>query len=154
MNAFLQQEDNRSPFPDAPVTDPPQTKIQKTMKKILIVNDDPINNLILSKWFKDKTCEVSVVTDGLQALDVLKAQPDFDYILLDMYMPLMDGFTLMKTIDADAELKAQKFEIIIISGGLVADIRRSLKDQNISTAKLKDYLPKPIDFDDLEAMVL
>ena len=124
-----------------------------TMKKILIVNDDPINNLILSKWFKDKTCEVTIVTDGLQALETLQVKQDFDYILLDMYMPLMDGFTLMKTINEDAALSAQPFEIIIISGGLVADIKRSLKMQNIGTEKLKDYLPKPIDFDDLEAMI-
>lgn len=68
---------------------------EKTMKKILVVDDQPMNRAVLSEMLNDY--EVLEAENGIQALELLKEEPSL--ILLDTNMPEMDGFELMEELN-------------------------------------------------------
>ncbi len=61
-------------------------------KRILIAEDNPINMMIAKKMLTSWKAIVTPTVNGLEALNVLKENPDFDLILLDLGMPEMDGY--------------------------------------------------------------
>src|SRR5690606_24634078 len=61
-------------------------------KKVLIVDDDVRNIFSLSKALEPMQIQVYTATDGKEAMDILKDNPDMHLVLLDMMMPEMDGY--------------------------------------------------------------
>ena len=79
---------------------------QKTavMRKILIVDDEPNIVMSLEYTFKKNNFEVFIARDGQEALDILQNQLP-DVIILDVMMPLVDGFETLEQIKKDEKLK-------------------------------------------------
>ncbi len=74
------------------------------MKKILIVEDDPFLSEMYSAKFEQSGFETEIIDDGKAALSKIKSfKPDL--VLLDIVLPKMDGFEVLKKIKADPELK-------------------------------------------------
>jgi len=67
------------------------------MAKVVIVEDDPMISEIYQKKFADSGFDVSAVTSGEQVLTLAK-QEKVDAILLDLIMPKMDGFEVIRRI--------------------------------------------------------
>ena len=77
------------------------------MKKILIVDDEPNIVMTLEYTFKKSNYEVFIARDGQEALDILKTNfPDI--IILDIMMPMVDGFATLEQIRKDANLQHTK----------------------------------------------
>ncbi|EAZ94422.1 response regulator receiver domain protein [Flavobacteria bacterium BAL38] len=77
------------------------------MKKILIVDDEPNIVMTLEYTFKKSNYEVFIARDGQEALDILKTNfPDI--IILDIMMPMVDGFATLEQIRKDANLTHTK----------------------------------------------
>lgn len=77
------------------------------MKKILIVDDEPNIVMTLEYTFKKSNYDVFIARDGQEALDILKNNfPDL--IILDIMMPMVDGFATLEQIRKDANLKHTK----------------------------------------------
>ena len=72
------------------------------LKKILIVDDSPMIHsmykLILKKY---KGCKITDAMNGLEALDILSREKDFDLIILDINMPVMNGLQFMRKLQAE-----------------------------------------------------
>ena len=66
--------------------------------KILVVDDDKELVKMLCSYFNMKQYETITATDGMEALNKIKMKPDI--ILLDINMPVMDGYTATRTIRA------------------------------------------------------
>lgn len=75
-----------------------------SMKKILIVDDEPNIVMTLEYTFKKNNFEVFIARDGMEALDILKKEFP-DVIILDVMMPLVDGFETLEQIKKDEKLK-------------------------------------------------
>lgn len=67
------------------------------MKKILIVDDEPNIVMALEYTFKKNNFEVFIARDGQEALDILSIQLP-DVIILDVMMPMVDGFATLEQI--------------------------------------------------------
>lgn len=77
------------------------------MKKILIVDDEPNIVMTLEYTFKKSNYEVFIARDGQEALDILKTNfPDI--IILDIMMPMVDGFATLEQIRKDVNLTHTK----------------------------------------------
>lgn len=74
------------------------------MKKILIVDDEPNIVMSLEYTFKKNNFEVFIARDGQEALDILQNQLP-DVIILDVMMPLVDGFETLEQIKKNEKLK-------------------------------------------------
>ncbi|WP_224485175.1 response regulator transcription factor [Robertkochia aurantiaca] len=106
---------------------------------IILVEDDQALGYLLSEYLKMKHFEVTWVTDGNQALEIIR-QKEFDLGILDVMMPGMDGFTLAERI------RQEQIELPFIF--LTA---RSLKIDVLKGFSLGavDYLKKPVDEEEL-----
>ncbi len=74
------------------------------MKKILIVDDEPNIVMSLEYTFKKNNFEVFIARDGQEALDILQNQLP-DVIILDVMMPLVDGFETLEQIKKNEKLQ-------------------------------------------------
>jgi DNA-binding NtrC family response regulator len=111
--------------------------------KVLIVDDDESLRRALRDRFEFWGCEVSTAGDGREALAVA-AQRAFDLILLDLSMPVMDGFEVLAKLRKDGH----PADIVVLSAhGSVSKVVRALNEG------ADDFLAKPADFDLLEQVV-
>jgi CheY-like chemotaxis protein len=115
-------------------------------KKILIVDDDIRNSFALSKLLADKGIIVKIAQDGQKALDLLAKNTDIDLVLMDIMMPVMDGYETTKRIRAQ-----QAFRTLPILA-LTAKAMKGDREKCLS-AGANDYLPKPVDVDRLFSML-
>lgn len=95
------------------------------MKKVLIIEDDPFLNEMYAAKFNQEDFEVEVAIDGKEGLNKIKeSKPDL--ILLDIVLPKMDGFEILKQIKADPSLK--KIPIILLTNlGQKSEVEKGLK---------------------------
>ncbi|RKS02831.1 MULTISPECIES: response regulator transcription factor [unclassified Flavobacterium] len=94
------------------------------MKKILIVDDEPNIVMSLEYTFKKNNFEVFIARDGQEALDILKDQfPDI--IILDIMMPLVDGFETLEQIKKNEQLKHCKV-IFLSAKNKESDIEKGM----------------------------
>lgn len=77
------------------------------MKKILIVDDEPNIVMTLEYTFKKSNYIVFIARDGQEALDILKTNYP-DVIILDIMMPMVDGFATLEQIRKDDNLQHTK----------------------------------------------
>lgn len=94
------------------------------MKKILIVDDEPNIVMSLEYTFKKNNFEVFIARDGQEALDILKIQLP-DIIILDVMMPMVDGFATLEQIKKEERLKHCKV-IFLSAKNKEKDIEKGL----------------------------
>jgi PAS domain S-box-containing protein len=111
--------------------------IQLKTCRILVVDDGEANRQLLSVVLRRAGAMVELASNGQEAVDVV-ALRDFDLILMDMQMPLKDGYT------ATREIRGMRFKkpIIALTGNAMnGDEEKCLK------AGCSDFLTKPVDID-------
>ncbi|MEZ9625290.1 GGDEF domain-containing response regulator [Aliivibrio fischeri] len=91
-----------------------------TEPKILIAEDEPVSRLVLQRLLKAFTC-VSV-TNGQEALDVIH-QEHIDLVLLDIHMPIMDGFEVIEKLKNDEATKNIPIIVITVNQSIEDEIR-------------------------------
>ena len=104
----------------------------------LIVEDNQINQFVLKTILEIEHINVTIAENGQEALDKLK-ENHFDIILMDLMMPIMDGFEATKAIRA-LESEKRNTPIIAIS----ADVTNNIDNRCIE-AGMNGYTSKPID---------
>jgi adenylate cyclase len=104
---------------------------------VLVVDDDPINRALLAKSLEREGHEHAMAEDGREALEKLRAEP-FDIVLLDVVMPVLDGYEVLRRIEDDPDLR--HVPVIMISA--VEDLDSVVRCIELGA---DDYLPKPFD---------
>ena len=107
-------------------------------KCVLIVDDDERNRYALSSYLDMLEMKVFTANDGESAIDLLKSGKTIDLVLLDIMMPIMDGYEVLRILRSDNLFK----DIPVI-----AVTARAMKGDDIKCleAGATDYIPKPID---------
>ena len=106
-------------------------------KRILVVEDDAANRVMLCRRLNKHGYATTEAADGRQAL-ALVAEQTFDLVLCDIVMPEADGYEVLRELKADPDLKA--LPVIMISAvDEVASVVRCIE------MGAEDYLPKPYD---------
>ena len=107
--------------------------------KVLLADDDERNIFALSAYLKAKKIKVETAIDGRDCLEKLK-QLTVDVVLLDMMMPVMDGFETLGILRNDEQLKNNKV-IALTALAMKGDMERCME------AGADDYCTKPVDID-------
>ena len=115
-------------------------------KKILIVDDDVKNVFVLASALENHGATVVDAKNGQVAIEVLNQEPDFDLVLMDVMMPVMDGYTAIRQIRKDPRF--ERLPIIAITAKALKEDR-----QKCIQAGADDYLSKPVDYDGLIRLV-
>ena len=111
----------------------------------LLVEDIEINREIAIAMLADTNLKIDIAEDGLIALNIMRENPDlYDVILMDVQMPIMDGYTATREIRALDSSHTKEIPIIAMSANVFAeDIRKCLD------AGMNDHVAKPVDYSEL-----
>ena len=110
-------------------------------KRILVAEDNDINQLIVEELLTSTGAEVKIVANGEQAVDVA-SEESFDLVFMDIQMPVMDG------MQATTALRGQGYStpIVALTANVMADDVQRYSEQGFS-----DHLAKPIELSQLYA---
>ncbi|HYY15678.1 MAG TPA: response regulator, partial [Gammaproteobacteria bacterium] len=111
--------------------------------RILLVEDDRTNQLVVAGLLERLGCRIEIAGTGQEALELIAQRPSFDLILMDCYMPQLDGYETTRRIRA---LAADHRQIPIIAMTAHTQIGAS---EACLAAGMDDYLPKPVRLDAL-----
>jgi len=115
-------------------------------KKILLVDDDMRNVFAISQILQDKGIVVLKAGTGQKALDILSQETGVDLVLMDIMMPVMDGYEAMSHIRSQEHFR----NLPIIA--LTAKAMKGDRDKCIN-AGANDYLTKPVNIDRLLSLM-
>ena len=104
---------------------------------VLVVDDDSLNRVLLTTNLQQQGYTVASARDGIQALELLHAQP-FDVVLLDLLMPEMDGYQVLERMKRDPVLR--HLPVIVISA--LDEMESVIRCIEMGAT---DYLAKPFD---------
>jgi len=115
--------------------------------RVLLAEDNEVNQQIVTEFVESEGGMIKVVSNGLDAFRELKdAALTYDIILMDLHMPILDGYKATKKIKN--ELKHIKTPIIALTADAMSDTRIEVLSKGMD-----DYLTKPIIPDRLYAMI-
>lgn len=107
-------------------------------RRALLVEDNLNESRLLAGYLKMKQFDVSLASDGSEALDYLEANDSPDVVLLDMQMPKMDGATTIRRMRADE--RHRNLKVFAVSGGNPDDY-----GVDVGPAGVDGWFPKPLD---------
>ncbi len=108
-------------------------------RRILVADDDAKNIFVMAAALENMGMEVGTAHNGREAIEKLKIK-DYDIVLMDIMMPVMDGYEAIRIIKNNERLK--KIPIIAITAkALKGDKEKALE------AGADDYISKPVDYD-------
>ena|ERR1043166_4837194 len=111
-------------------------------RRVLIVDDDADIRQLLITAFRMKKLEVDAATNGQEAMDFLRAQ-SYCVVLLDLFMPIMDGFAVLEQIHEDAMQPV----VLVVTG---AD-RKTI--EKVDARRIHGIVKKPFDVEELASVV-
>ncbi|MCP5048987.1 MAG: response regulator [bacterium] len=115
-------------------------------KKILVVDDDMRNVFALTSILEDNGMQTVVGKNGQEGINKLRGEPDISLVLMDIMMPVMDGYDAMRAIRNDTEFS--KLPIIALTAKAMKGDR-----SKCVAAGASDYLAKPVDSDKLLSLL-
>ena len=115
--------------------------------RILVADDSQINLDVIDRFLQREGATPALVSDGQQAVQRLERDPrGFDAVLMDMQMPVLDGFAATRQIRE--RLGLTELPVIAFSAGVLREEQRQMFDAGVS-----DFVPKPVDMDQLAAVL-
>ena len=129
-----------SGHPNQSTVNPPQARKKVKDLKLLVVEDDRTSVQYLTALLEPECKEIIVASNGQEAIDTAKNNPDVEVILMDIKMPVMDGYTATKKI---REFNQQVIIIAQTAFAMKGDRQKALD------AGCTEYITKPIDKDSL-----
>ncbi|MDA3893209.1 MAG: response regulator [Salinivirgaceae bacterium] len=109
-------------------------------KTILIAEDEPANFLFIEKIINPSQATIIRAETGEEAIEILKQNPQIDLVLMDIYMPGMDGFEtteIIRQLRPGLPVVAQTF------------YENQIEKQKVISAKFDDFISKPININKL-----
>ncbi len=148
FEAFFEHSAGRRATDKAPAAASLEPGMRLPGLRCLVVDDSRMNREVVQRMLTREGASAVLAGDGQQALQYLSAQNEpFDAVLMDVQMPVMDGLAATRTIRQELDLK--DLPIIVLTAGVLTEQRRQAMDAGAS-----DFLAKPIDLDELVAVLL
>jgi len=129
--------------PEAPAMPLPATAPENRVR-LLCAEDNEVNQMVLRALLEPFEYDLTIVDDGLQALDAYKAEA-FDLVLLDIQMPVMDGPAAAAAIRLyETQTNRPVVPIIALTANVMAD-----QVQSYLALGMNQVVPKPLNIDEL-----
>jgi PAS domain S-box-containing protein len=129
----------------APSRNAEQSKRSLRGLRVLLTDDNAINRQVIKLFLAPQGCDISEATNGKEALDLI-ARHEFDIVLLDVHMPVMDGKEAIQRLRAEPRWKS----LPVVA--LTADAMSGDREKYIALG-MTDYLSKPVDQRELIAKI-
>jgi PAS domain S-box-containing protein len=114
--------------------------------KVLLVEDNEMNQELALELLGNASMEVVLANNGLEAVNILASDPDFDGVLMDCQMPVMDGYTATREIRKNPAF--EKLPIVAMTANAMAGDR-----EKVIEAGMWDHIAKPLNVGDMFATI-
>jgi PAS domain S-box-containing protein len=112
----------------------------------LLVEDNLLNQAVARGILEHAGATLDIAADGRQAVEIMRSRAaEYDMVLMDMQMPVMDGFTATRILRQDVKLT---LPIIAMTAGVLESERERSREAGIT-----DFIPKPIEVDEMLAVL-
>ncbi len=118
-----------------------------SQKRVLIAEDSSVIQNLARKILEFQNYEITAVKNGEQVLQIIEKE-DFDILLLDINMPVMDGMECIKLIRHLPSKTKATMPVVAITGNA-----KNYSEEEFKTAGFDDVLVKPLNFDKLVEIV-
>lgn len=115
--------------------------------KVLLVEDNKVNQMVATKFLGYWGIEVDLAETGLEATEKV-LEKDFDLVLMDLHMPVMDGYTATKIIRSYEEEKYKTLPIMALTASVLQPSR-----QGVEEAGMTDFVSKPFKPEELNRKI-
>jgi len=115
-------------------------------KRALIVDDDMRNIFALTSALERHQLEIVNAESGMEAIALLRSTPDIDAVLMDIMMPEMDGFEVIRQLRADPRFATLPI-IAVTAKAMKGDREKCIE------AGASDYITKPLKIDQLLSLM-
>lgn len=147
IEAFDKYQFDEYSVPPVAATETKNEKLHKIKgAKVLLVEDNHINQQVAKETLEQEGFNVTIVGDGEKALQQIR-QNDFDVVLMDLQMPIMDGYEATRILRSETQF--DKLPIIAMTAHALNDVRESCMQIGMN-----GYVTKPIDVDELMASLI
>ncbi|MCC2606854.1 response regulator [Planctobacterium marinum] len=116
--------------------------------RILVAEDNAINQVVIENMLQNAGAKCQIVSDGVECLETLKRDSEFDLILMDIQMPVLDGVAATQKIRADNNPAIAQLPII----ALTANVMKDDVDHYIAHG-MNSHVAKPIDANTLYQVI-
>jgi PAS domain S-box-containing protein len=140
MERIGQQDDNRKQ--ETLVANPAQSSPAQTQLKVLLVEDDPVNQMVMKAMLKRLNCIFVIAENGVEGVELAEKNP-FDLILMDIQMPEMNGIEATQKI-RNGNSSNRNVPIVAVSAHAVDKIK-----QSGFQAGMNGFLEKPVSLSQL-----
>lgn len=107
---------------------------------VLVVDDNQINRLLINKVLGKWGATIDFAENGLEAVNKIEGNPNFDVVLMDIHMPIMGGLEATQIIRAKAEAYYKELPIIALTASML-----NSEVNEITNSGMNDYILKPFD---------
>ncbi|HVN59353.1 MAG TPA: PAS domain S-box protein [Bacteroidales bacterium] len=112
-------------------------------KKILVAEDNKINFFVASRFLTGWGVRVSHAENGQAALDMI-VKEDFDLVLMDLHMPILDGIEASRIIRNSDNPRISNLPIIALTAAIMSESHDRIEDLNINDYVLKPFKPQDL----------
>ncbi|MCR8558465.1 response regulator [Mucilaginibacter sp. BJC16-A38] len=117
---------------------------------VLVVDDNNINRLLINKVLTRWGAQADFAENGLQAVEKITTNRNYDAVLMDVYMPEMGGIEATQIIRAKDEAYFKQLPIIALTASMLSSERSQIEEAGMSDYILKPFDPKNL-FEKLSA---
>ncbi|AFE09266.1 Autoinducer 2 sensor kinase/phosphatase [Corallococcus coralloides DSM 2259] len=107
--------------------------------KVLVVEDNEVNTYVLARWFEHWGVSFDAARNGHEAVERLR-QGGYELVLMDLHMPVLDGYDALKVIRQLPDERLRQIPIIAISAST-----RAWQESNVLASGFTDFIGKPFD---------
>ena len=107
---------------------------------VLVVDDNNINRLLINKVLAKWGATADFAENGLQAVEKIENNRNYDVVLMDIYMPEMGGVEATQVIRSKPDIYFQELPIIALTASML-----SAEVDDMKKAGMNDYILKPFD---------
>ena len=125
----------------------PEPRINKEINKqtlrgvrVLVVEDNRINQMVARRFLDEWGCKTDIAENGKIALEMLQNK-DYDIILMDLQMPVMDGYNATRTIRSMKDPKYQNIPIIALSASALGELETRAAKMGMNGFVVKPFEP-------------
>ncbi|MEZ5542118.1 MAG: ATP-binding protein [Pseudomonadota bacterium] len=113
--------------------------------RVLVADDDEVNRIVIEHLLESEGAQVSFAENGQQVMDIITRDKDFDVVLMDIQMPVMDGYAATRRV----KLMEPGLPVIGLTAHALAEDR-----EKCLAAGMSDHVTKPVDTVQLTAAIL
>ena len=112
-------------------------------KRILVAEDNKINFFVANKFLTGWGVQVTHAENGQTALEMIEKE-DYDLVLMDLHMPVMDGIEASRIIRNSENPKIRSIPIVALTAAIMSESHDRIEDLNINDYVLKPFKPQDL----------